>query len=318
MPNSADPVRSQRVGGRGQTRTAPFDLAAFADTYEPRDQQRWSEVQATVRECVGRSGVVAYPSAHRLTRALTGLAVHCVEQGVPLDVERMLHPDRVEAFIASLGELKARSDWRADLYRLGRKLTKKAPYRPKLEVGRRPPHEPYTDDELAALRRVISNQGTPHRVQSGIGLFLLGLGAGLDGRWAPFIRPDQVWRTSGGVVVVQAEAPHARRVPVDPLVADDLIAMAERTRTDCLVGAYSTSSNRAYQLVNAIQVPQGLPELSLRRLRSTWIARQLIVGMPVPHLIDAGGLETTARLAEMLPYVRRAIGLPEWATERRP
>lgn len=313
------PKKYRRPVGRGNTKTEVFDLDSFCEEYRPVDEPRWNEVAEFVRAGVKAGDPASYPHAHRMTRALMRHGLYCIDQGVPLDPEEAMHPDRVEAFVA--GQLKGRTgcaqDYLGDLRRAGRRMTTKAPYRSSLKVSRRSSRHPYSNVELQQLRRVIETQSTEMKKQSGMAMFLLGVGCGLDGRWVTHVGAGDLGCMASGELVVTVRREPGRLVPVDPTYAGALKQFAEEVTTEKLVGKHSTSANRVTALVKGILIPPGAPTLNLGRLRSTWLANHLAQGTPLPHLLEAAGLETLNSLSPLLPVVAERVGPPVWRRDAR-
>ncbi|MCU1358098.1 MAG: hypothetical protein JWM89_3516 [Acidimicrobiales bacterium] len=296
-------IAEQRVGGRGYTRTTSFSLEEFAAAYVPADLIGWSEVEEFVRRGLLASEVRTYSHAQRTARALTMLARHCVSAGVPLDPERALHPDRVGHFVATdLAGMASACDWASDLSRVGRRLTRNAPWIPKRTFGRGHKKAPLSESEIAALSRLVRTQTTDGRRRAGQAFLFLGLGAGLDGRWATRIAPSDVGDEARGVVV-HVPGPKPRTVPVADRWAQELIDLARSTETTCLVGQRSTSANRASALTQSIKSTTGDAVLDLGRLRSTWLVNRMLDGLALPTLLREAGLISTSQLDGMLPYV---------------
>lgn len=313
------PKKYRRPVGRGNTKTEVFDLDTFCEEYRPVDEPRWNEVDEFVRSGVKAGDPASYPHAHRMTRALTRHGLYCIDEGVLLDPEEAMHPDRVEAFVASQlkGSTGCAQDYLGDLRRAGRQMTTKAPYRSPLRVSRRSSKDPYTGVELQQLHRVIETQSTEMKKQSGLAMYFLGVACGLDGRWVTHVGPGDLACTTSGDLVVSVRREPTRLVPVDPTYAVALKRFAEGVTTEKLVGKHSTSANRVTALVKGILIPPGAPSLNLGRLRSTWLANHLVQGTPLPHLLEAAGLETLTSLGPLLPIVAERVGPPTWRENHR-
>lgn len=310
--NPNPPSTLQRPSFRSHD-TGLFDLAGYVAYYQPQNEPRWPEVAPFVRDVVAQSGARTYVHAERLMRVMTMISIWALDHGLPLDVEVVLHPDRIGHFTATyLAKSKSVTTYRHDLLTLGRKITKKAPYRPKPGLSRPGPAGPYTDDELARYVRIVTSQGSEERVQVGLALVLLGVGAGLDGRWSPRVRTADVNRLENGYLVVDVTGPHARRVPVDDRYAARLEAFADQVHTEYLVGSAAQASRRASSLVGLLDFPADVPKINARRLRTTWLRNQILDGMPLPYLLEVAALETTCKLSAVLPYVGDRMPQAPW------
>jgi hypothetical protein len=240
----------------------------------------------------------------RNARVLTLIAGWCVKQGIPLDVERVLDPDTVERFCSTgLKKLPSRGSYRATLRRLGRELTKKAPWEPRPEpMPARKVSPPYSKVQMKALRGDAARQSSPSRRRATTALILLGAGAGLDGRWARKVRGTDVARAHGTVLVRVGE-PRAREVPVLKEYGEELLLLAQEAGDEYLVGGYTTHRNRTNEIVARFEDGHNHPKLEPKRLRSTWIVTHLTLGTRLPELLAAAGTSRIETLDALLKYV---------------
>jgi hypothetical protein len=225
-------------------------------------------------------------------------------QGLPLDLEVVLDPDTVERFTSvGLADDASRGTYRADLRRIGPKLTTKAPWEPRPEaITRRQVATPYLSEELAALHQDAAHQSTPGRQMAAMALLVLGAGAGLDGRWSTRVAADDVI-SRGNVVLVRVGEPSARLVPVLAHYKPELVDLAASAGDEFLVGGYSRARNRAGELAHRVEVGSATPRLSASRLRSTWLVHHLTLGTRLPELTMAAGLGGATVLSDLLDYV---------------
>jgi hypothetical protein len=242
--------------------------------------------------------------AARYARVLTRISAWCLEQGLPLDLEVVLDPDTVERFTSmGLANDVSRGTYRADLRRIGPRLTTKAPWMPNPEaVSRRQVAAPYLSEELAALQHDAAHQSTLSRRRAARALISLGAGAGLDGRWSTRVRGDDVTKQDG-VILVRVGKPAPRLVPVVATHEAELVDLAAEARDEFMVGGQSLARNRAGELASRIEVSHGTPRLSASRLRSTWLVHHLSIGTRLPELTMAAGLSGATVLSDLLEYV---------------
>jgi len=241
------------------------------------------------------------PGARRTERQLRRLANWATGEGLPLDREIILDPDTVERFIeVGLAGDRSRATYRAVLRRVGPRLTTRAPWEPRpAAVARRQVAPPYTTDEVAVLRSDALDQPTPVRRRAARAFLALGLGAGLDGRWASRVSAPDVSRSASGVDVRVGE-PRPRRVVVLADWDDELVELAATAGDEFLVGGYSTSARRTGHLTAELVVPTGHPRLAPARLRSTWLVTHLQAGTRLPELCRASGLSGVTVLSDLL------------------
>jgi hypothetical protein len=284
-------------------------LADWLARYQPRniDLQQWSAIRPFVVGLAGRLDLVGQASAARIIRVLTRLAVWCVGEGLPLEVEVVLDPDTVERFVAlGLADDRSRATYRAVLRRVGPLLTRRAPWEPRPAVAsRRQVALPYTQTEMSRLVVDAGLQPTAARRRAAQALMALGAGAGLDGRWVARVAAGDVCR-AGDLVLVRVGEPAARVVPLLARWEDEVRELADSAGDEFLVGGRSTSRNRAGALAASLVVPLGHPRLSAARLRSTWLVHHLTVGTRLPELARAAGLVGVTVLSDLLSFVPAA------------
>ena len=282
------------------------EVARWLEQYEPRhvSGEAWHAcLRAFVVPAVLRLAPAGPAIAGRYARALIRISAWCLAEGLPLDLEVVLDPDTVERFTsAGLADEASRGTYRADLRRIGPKLTTKAPWEPRAETAtRRQVATPYLSEELAALRYDAAHQSTPARRRAAIALLALGAGAGLDGRWSTRVRAEDV--TSQDAVLVRVGEPSARLVPILAQYEAELIELAATAGDQFLVGGHSLARNRAGELVSRIEVSHATPRFSASRLRSTWLVHHLSIGTRLPELVAAAGLSGATVLSDLLEYV---------------
>lgn len=281
-------------------------LGRYSPTSIPADL--WlSQLRELILSAVLRLDPPSPAVAIRFARLLARIATWAISESLPLDWEIVLDPDTVERFVTSLPVgARSRATYRADLRRIGPALTRRAPWPPPPAVlPRRAAPHPYSAGELDSLRRIALLQSSPLRRRSARALVTLGAGAGLDGRWVAGVRAVDVSRHDDGVLV-QVGPPNARAVPVLAAFEDDVAELAARAGDQFLVGGTSTCRNRAGELASRIEVPRGVPRLSVPRLRATWLVHHLTVGTRLPELANAAGLVGVAVLSDLLSFVPAA------------
>ena len=274
--------------------------------YVPRalPAAEWEAIRSFVIPALLASNPVGLAAMERNARVLTLIAAWCVEQGIPLDVETVLDPDTVERFCThGLKKTPSRPSYRATLRRLGRALTKEAPWEPKPEPM--PPRNvapPYTTTELASLWEDANRQSTPSRRRASRALIALGAGAGLDGRWARKVRGTDVVRL-GWIVCVRVGAPSPRTIPVLAEWEDEILKLAEEAGKEYLVGGSTTHRNRTNEIATRFEGGHARMKLAPNRLRSMWIVTHLTMGTRLPELLRAAGTKRIETLDALLKFV---------------
>lgn len=244
------------------------------------------------------------PADYRTRRQLLRLSLWATGEGLALDREVILDPSTVERFAeVALASDRSRATYRAVLRRVGPLLTKRAPWEPRTaSLARRQVARPYTEPEALLLRKDALVQPTSARRRAAQAFLALGLGTGLDGRWATQVAARHVNASASGVVVEVGE-PAARRVVAHAHWEHELIRLAATAGDEFLVGGYSTSARRTGHLIERLVVPTGHPRLAPARLRSTWLMAHLEAGTRLPELCRATGLEGVTVLSDLLELI---------------
>lgn len=285
---------------------AASDIPGWVRDYRPREValDRWATARPFVLACALRLDLRPTASGHRMLRILGQLAVWCLAQSVALEPDIVLDPETVERFVISLPEGPSRATYRAELRRVGPLLTSSAPWEPRpAAIARRQVAAPYTDREVAALCQAALLQPTPTRERGARALLALGLGAGLDGRWAARVTADDVAPTAWGVLVRVGE-PSPRVVPVLAQWESQVLDLAASAETQFLIGGHSKTRNRLGHLTASLVVGHGKPAFSAPRLRSTWLVTHLRMGTRLPELAKAAGLAGVTVLSDLLEHVQ--------------
>jgi hypothetical protein len=233
------------------------------------------------------------------------LAVWCVEEGLPLEAEVVLDPLVVERFVTLGGQsARTRSTYRSVLRRLGPVLTVRAPWEPRpARIVNRSITPPYLADEVNRLWDDIQLQPTQARRRAAAAIFLLGIGAGLDGRWITKITGADVARRST-VVLVAVPPPSPRTVAAHRLYEERLADLALDAGDGPLVGGpMRKRRNWIGQFQSRVLLSARTPRFSASRLRSTWLLNQITAGTRLPELAAAAGLETVTVLSDLMGFV---------------
>lgn len=166
---------------------------------------------------------------------------------------------------------------------------------------------PYTAKEMQRLHGwSFTAHPAPRRARVQT-LIALGAGAGLRRRDAILVRGTDVRRDEHGVHVTVPDGPTAgssRTITVLATWENEVWAAAQIAGSDLLLA--STQTTLAPEALDRTvgYVNDKSPVLfNIRRLRNTWLATHLMAGTPLPVLMPAAGLETTAHLADLLPLL---------------
>ena len=302
----------RKLAIRSKKSPMPTDdaVAVWIDAYQPElvsapvwDGALHDFVAGLVRELD-----VGLEVSKRYARVLADLGAWSLGQGFDLDREVVLCPATVDAYLA--GGLPGASNGsllaiRGDLRLLGTSLTREAPWVQRPEpITRTSLSAPYTEVEVAAIRRDVLRQSTPLRAQAGRAIVALGLGAGLDGRWNVHITGTDIVENDGLVTITVGD-PAERLVVVRDEFADELLDLAAQAGSGRLV-AGSTSKNAAAKAAGRGVIDQGHISLSAKRLRSSWLLAHLANRTPLTALLQAAGLRSFASLSDLVPFLHNA------------
>jgi hypothetical protein len=287
----------------------PLDVQAVLRNYKPRLlSATWDgPIASFVLDAVRSADLASERSAREAAGALARLAAWALEEGLPLDPEVVLDPAVVDRYVTGLKQSqRSAQTQRSLLRRLGRAATKLAPWEPKsATLGRRMLSPPLSDDEVDRLWRMARAQPTEALRQAAECTLFLGLGVGADGRWLPYVRPEDVHRWAGGVAVAFSE-PGARRVPVLASMESGLQGFAASVKTPYLFGPNDPSRNLVSRTLGRLVTDGSGLRLSPARLRSTWLMFHVQHGTRLPELAHAAGMAGVTVLSDLLPLVEPA------------
>jgi hypothetical protein len=155
---------------------------------------------------------------------------------------------------------------------------------------------------VALLLDDAGTQPTFARQRAAFAFLALGLGVGLDGRWATRVTAQDVTRCGDGVVVCVGD-PSARSVGALASWEDALLGLADLAGDQFLVGGRTWSNRKTGALVERLITPTGHSRLAPARLRSTWLLWHLQAGTRLPELCRAAGLRGTGVFVDLLEHV---------------
>ena len=288
-------------------------VAERLDLYVPQahvvDRAMWDRrLRDFVLPLVVQMSPADMHAASQWARALARISEWSMRKGIGLDVEVVLDPDNVDAFVKeTMSHDRSRATYVSHLRQLGRALTVEAPWQ---RNGSRTPQRavspPYTDDELDTLWRVADSMGTVEQQQALKTMLVAGAGAGLDGQWYPHLRPADIRREGGGVVAAVGN-PAPRTVTVLAEWEDRFwqVALTARRRDDryLISGRGGNPAKRMDGVLYRLGDPPGAPRFNTYRLRNTWLVRHLAMGTHLAVLAEAAGMKHIKTLSDLLPFV---------------
>lgn len=163
------------------------------------------------------------------------------------------------------------------------------------------------------MTRLCRNQPTATKRRQLSIVLSLSLGAGLDGRDLRGVRAsditEHVLPDGRTVLVVQVRGDRPRTVVVRTqyaaLLREALAAhhQARRGKNGLLLGKDLGRRNVTGPAIDKAVTATGFDvDLSVNRLRSTWLVACLTAGVPLPALLPAAGLRSARTITDLLAY----------------
>ncbi|MGO4459638.1 hypothetical protein AB4039_20420 [Streptomyces sp. M-16] len=272
--------------------------------YRPRlPRGQWAPVADQVRATVAATAPATCYAAEHLLHVVGRLAVWADRSGLPRDPGTWLRTETIDAFI--LAGCTAVEDSTLLTYRTWLRRAREAlvwvqrgEAPPARLSSPRTPQPPYGPGELARLRDWATRLPGQARLD-GLALMALGAGCGLMPGEVPRIRGRHVRVTSGGVAVLEEEL-LSRLVACHSEWEGTLAELAEISGLGFLFrpGRKVVAAKNLVSSWPARHRPHvGLPPLSARRLRSTWIVGRLSEGINPEAVASAAGMASPAGLA---------------------
>jgi integrase len=282
--------------------------------YRPRlPQRRWAPVADLVRATVAASAPVTCYEAEHLMHVVGRLAVWADGGGLPRNPDVWMRTETIDAFV--LSGCAGMDDSTVQTYRSWLRRVREAlvwvqrgEAPPARLSSPRDPQPPYKRGELSRLRAWAAH--LPRRARlDGLALMGLGAGCGLAPGEVTRVRGSHVHITTSGVAVLD-EHMLGRLVACHVEWAAVLAELAETAGSGFVFRPgrkVAAAKNLVSSWPSRHRPHAGLPPLSARRLRSTWIVRLLADGISPAVVAQAAGMASTAALA---PYHRWVPPLP--------
>ncbi|MFJ3254765.1 hypothetical protein ACIPK9_18125 [Streptomyces sp. NPDC086771] len=272
--------------------------------YRPRlPYRQWAPVAELVRATVAATVPATCYAAEHLLHVIGRIAVWADRSGLPRDPGTWLRTETIDAFI--LSGCVAVKDSTVLTYRTWLRRAREAlvwvqrgEAPPARLSSPRTPQPPYGTGELARLRDWANHLPDQARLD-GLALMALGAGCGLMPGEVPPMRGSHVRVTSGGVAVLE-EKLLGRLVACHSDWEGTLAELAETSGTGFLFRPgrkVTAAKNLVSSWPARHRAHAGLPPLSARRLRSTWIVGRLSEGISPEAVASAAGMASPAGLA---------------------
>ncbi|MEO3873675.1 hypothetical protein ABGB18_33105 [Nonomuraea sp. B12E4] len=275
--------------------------SAKITSYRPQDAPpEWDHICGHVRMMVAASADRSPYRVERLLTATTRLALWCHRSGLPDDPEVWLRHETIDAFVLTgctdLAPSSAQTyrSWlrhmRATLAWLERGEQAPPPMKAPKTVS-----PPYAPAQLGRLRGWAERLPGQARGDA-LALMALAFGCGLTSGEVAAVRTGHLRRLDCGAVVVAV--PDAERLIVCRAAWEDVLARAADQPGDRFVFRPRRAARHAKNLFSSWtarhQPTGGLPALSVRRLRSTWIVELLSARIDLGVVAAAAGMSTSA------------------------
>lgn len=269
--------------------------------YTPRgiDKTDWQTVSEFVQEIV--ADVVTPEDDHRSIVRLMGIVTRLSiwvnrVNSLPLTREIVLDHDMIENFISSTNLTKSvKGSYRSELIAIGRALNPEwdgdtgAP-----RYGASASAEPYSKAEVTRLQFWARGLRTDYQRETAEVILALGLGAGLRPGEIATVRVSDVLVTNDYVSIFpsgyRGSGPRETVVLAD--YEDTITSQVERYEPDTFLAMTNRSKAEVDLLWSFIQ-RAGTPEdvdVSLARMRSTWIVRLMDSLIPDSIITSCAGL----------------------------
>ena len=294
--------RAGRAAGRSPLTVGDVTSPEEAiQTYRPRagtcDPDLWQAIAATVRKTVSDAGVATTARQIRpYLGTLVGLLVWMDGEGYELDINVALAGPTVEAYVATLASHHATHRSRLRKLAVGNGIDPNAGVAPR--YVKREFQPPYSDDEVQALwefGQALTNRQRGQTVSAIVGL---GAGCGLRAGEMRGVEASDV-HDHDGVWCVRVAG---RCIPVRTGYADWVRQVAAQRPTGALVGD-ATGPNSLSKVLGWVRNQPGVPDLSVYRLRSTWLCSLLGSDVAVTRVMAWAGLSKYNSLDGYRPYL---------------
>ncbi|MGO4652278.1 hypothetical protein AB4068_11335 [Arthrobacter sp. 2RAF22] len=267
----------------------------------------WAVIGPFVRDAATRIGDMAPDTAKNYIHAISYYVFWAYELGALLDVEVVFTPSRVERYIKTATEHlvpASRATRRASLGRVGRAVTRRAPWQPQgREFQMHQLQAPYTSSEVELFLQMASQQSTPFKRRVATAQLCLGLGAGLQAREYLSVGLEHLI-LHDEVFMLDIPGERARKVPMHQRYVDPLLEIGEKFPTEPFIAPLTEAGpgDRLDRILRSPDYP-GIKRPTTNRLRTTWLTRMLRSGCNLSEVLYMSGLQGTKSLIDLVPFI---------------
>ena len=298
------------------------EAAKVIQDYKPRHGsgpgEAWEEIGPFVREVAQRMDHLSPVTVRVYIQAIAYYVHSAYEAGSPLDVERIFTPSKVERYIEKETDHlvpSSRATRRAALAKVGREVTRKAPWVPPgREFTMSQLQPPYSEDEVERFLQMASQQSTPFKTRVATAQLCLGLGAGLQAKEYLSVGLESLV-LNGDVFTMDVPGDRARKVPMHQRYVDLLLAIGEKYPGEPFIAPVDGMEMRE-RLDRVLRAPH-YPKITrptTNRLRTTWMLRMLQSGCNIAEVLYMSGLQGTKSLIDLVPYIQFR-DVEQWFTQ---
>lgn len=289
--------RAAEVWREGAPVHRPVTIVDRIENFQPRgiDERTWALVGPLVKQWVGMTGVSTTKEATRHLGVTSDLLVWCLNEGIDLREELVLHHENIDRFCdQALPDLKGgtRGSYRSMLRNIGEAVLgpDAAPHRQSL-ISAGDPETPYSTFEISDIYAAIQGMSTIYRRENTAVMFETVIGGGFTTTDFTGLVGTDVHLEGGGVAVYVNHGPRRRRVVLDERWEEPVARRAEAVgeRPLFIPGRQRISPNDVAGFINRVHFDH-LPKLTVQRLRVTWIVGRLTAGVPVHVVARAAGV----------------------------
>ena len=282
-----------------------LDPTTFLQQYSPAKgvpcyatAAQWVTLRSVVLEAISPLSHLSISTLRGFLTALTRLALFAHQHGYELDIDVLLDPKLITAFLATVP--KESKDPAPYLWRLSDSWGLVDENESYLGIDRRDYKAPYSHDEIAALVLAARNQNTVDRTVTLLAILFLGAGCGINREHARDVVAFDLHQHGDAWFVRTPK--YCARVRVDflPLFYE----VAKERPTGRLRGEWKPEyvTNAA---LGWLRGRRGVPTLSVDRLRATYICALLDEGASLVDTLAWSGLQGAESLNSYLQYVTR-------------
>jgi len=283
-------------------------LQQVLDRFQPRSPlaEHWRELRPVVATVLAHSRIRGRDSFRKHLTHVGYFLAWTAAQGLPVDPRtvRRCYTDEYTRVGMPGSSAKSRADRRARLRWLADQLHPEDAPDHSVRISARPIKPPYTQTELAIIRRIALTQPTPTQRRQLCLCVALGAGAGIDSPDLRRLTGNHVRDLGEAGIRVDVPGPAGRSVPFlrdfEELARIGLDGVHE---DQLLLGRDPERRNIAGRADENATLLGDVPRIEQSRLRSTWLATLLAAPVPLAVLLRAAGLRTARTLPDLLEHV---------------